>query len=262
MRVFACGCAWPGTAAGAAAGAAGFGVKTGAATGAAIGVGAGPGVTGYGPAAEACGSAALEDFCAMWLSTSCFVIRPPAPVPFTFARSILFSRAILRTSGESGPAASCDASSVAGGAAAAAGAGSGSTTGPGAEVGGAGAVAVAGAGAASAALGNSAGAAAGAATGAPPASPMRATTVLIPTVSPSCTSTSVKVPADGEGISVSTLSVEISNSGSSRSTVSPGFFNHLVSVPSTILSPICGITTSIRHSLPIENLFKIPAKPV
>ena len=260
MRVFACGCAWPGTAAGAAAGAAGFGVKTGAATGAAIGVGAGPGVTGYGPAAEACGSAALEDFCAMWLSTSCFVIRPPAPVPFTFARSILFSRAILRTSGESGPAASCDASSVAGGAAAAAGAGSGSTTGPGAEVGGAGAGA--GAGAASAALGNSAGAAAGAATGAPPASPMRATTVLIPTVSPSCTSTSVKVPADGEGISVSTLSVEISNSGSSRSTVSPGFFNHLVSVPSTILSPICGITTSIRHSLPIENLFKIPAKPV
>ncbi len=257
MRVLACGCAWPGTVAGAGAeagtGAGGFGAAAGAATG----VGAGPGVTGYGPAVEACGSAPLDDFCAMLLSTSCFVMRPPAPVPFTFPKSILFSRAILRTNGESGPAGSDDASSVAGGAGAATCAGSGSTAGPGAEVG--------GAGAASAALGAdgaATGVAAGAAAGAPPASPMRATTVLIPTVWPSCTSTSVKVPADGEGISVSTLSVEISNSGSSRSTVSPGFFSHLVSVPSTILSPICGITTSIRHSLPIENVFKIPAQPV
>ena len=42
----------------------------------------------------------------MYASTSCFVIRPPAPDPFTFDRSRLFSRAILRTSGEIGPTGS------------------------------------------------------------------------------------------------------------------------------------------------------------
>jgi hypothetical protein len=66
-----------------------------------------------------------------------------------------------------------------------------------------------------------------------------------PTVWPSCTITSARVPAAGEGISVSTLSVDISNSGSSRSTLSPGFFSHFVSVPSTMLSPIWGIRTSV-----------------
>jgi hypothetical protein len=55
---------------------------------------------------------------------------------------------------------------------------------------------------------------------------------------------SFSTPAEGEGISASTLSVEISNSGSSRSTLSPGFFNHLVMVPSKMLSPIWGITMS------------------
>src|ERR1017187_2110943 len=78
---------------------------------------------------------------------------------------------------------------------------------------------------------------------------MRATTVLIPTVAPSSTSTSASVPAAGEGISVSTLSVEISNNGSSRSTRSPALFSHLVRVPSTILSPIWGITTSVISNL-------------
>ncbi len=76
---------------------------------------------------------------------------------------------------------------------------------------------------------------------------IRATTVLMPTVLPSSTRISESVPAAGEGISVSTLSVEISNSGSSRSTCSPGFFSHLVRVPSTMLSPIWGITTSIIY---------------
>src|SRR5437016_135313 len=52
------------------------------------------------------------------------------------------------------------------------------------------------------------------------------------------------MPAEGEGISASTLSVEISNSGSSRSTLSPGFLSHLVMVPSKMLSPIWGITIS------------------
>jgi len=45
---------------------------------------------------------------------------------------------------------------------------------------------------------------------------------------------SVNVPAAGDGISASTLSVEISKSGSSRWTVSPGFLSHLVIVPSKI----------------------------
>jgi hypothetical protein len=71
----------------------------------------------------------------------------------------------------------------------------------------------------------------------------------MPTVFPSSTITSESVPAAGDGISVSTLSVEISNSGSSRSTRSPGFFNHFVKVPSTILSPIWGITTSVISKL-------------
>jgi hypothetical protein len=55
---------------------------------------------------------------------------------------------------------------------------------------------------------------------------------------------SFSTPAEGDGISASTLSVEISNSGSSRSTLSPGFFSHLVIVPSKMLSPIWGITMS------------------
>ncbi len=88
-------------------------------------------------------------------------------------------------------------------------------------------------------------AAAGAGAAAPAPSPMIATTVLICTVAPSATLTSVSVPAAGDGISASTLSVEISNSGSSRWTVSPTFLSHLVRVPSVIDSPIWGITTSV-----------------
>jgi hypothetical protein len=95
------------------------------------------------------------------------------------------------------------------------------------------------------ALGTSAAFAAGAeAAAAPPAPSIVATTVLMGTVCPSFTFISFKTPAVGEGISASTLSVEISNSGSSRSTLSPGFFSHLVIVPSKMLSPIWGITTS------------------
>src|SRR6267378_4975511 len=66
----------------------------------------------------------------------------------------------------------------------------------------------------------------------------------IGTVCPSPTLISFSTPAEGDGISASTLSVEISNSGSSRSTLSPGFLSHLVIVPSKILSPIWGITMS------------------
>jgi hypothetical protein len=54
---------------------------------------------------------------ARYASRSCLVIRPPTPVPFTRFRSILFSRAILRTNGESGPGPCSSAISPAGAAA-------------------------------------------------------------------------------------------------------------------------------------------------
>src|SRR5450432_549919 len=53
------------------------------------------------------------------------------------------------------------------------------------------------------------------------------------------------IPDAGAGISASTLSVEISKRGSSRCTLSPGFFSHLVMVPSKIDSPIWGMTISV-----------------
>src|SRR6266568_5815573 len=113
------------------------------------------------------------------------------------------------------------------GAGAAAGTAAGTLAGPGA-------CAFAGAGA---------GAGAGAAA-AEPAASITPTTVWIGTVWPSPTLISLSTPAEGDGISASTLSVEISNSGSSRSTLSPGFLSHLVIVPSKMLSPIWGITIS------------------
>src|SRR5947209_14393508 len=93
-----------------------------------------------------------------------------------------------------------------------------------------------------------AGAGAGAAAAAPSES-ITPTMVWIGTVCPSPTLISLSTPAAGAGISASTLSVEISNSGSSRSTLSPGFFSHLVMVPSKMLSPIWGMTTSIAMGL-------------
>ncbi|MBV6434279.1 MAG: hypothetical protein IANPNBLG_04524 [Bryobacteraceae bacterium] len=162
-------------------------------------------------------------------------MRPPAPVPRTCVRSMLYSRAMRRTSGESGPC----------GSSAAAGAGGG----------GGGGGAGAGFGGAAGAFTGSAGAGAagrGAGAAAPADSPMRATTVLMETVAPSSTSTSDSTPLAGAGISLSTLSVDISNSGSSRSTRSPTFFSHFVSVPSTMLSPIWGITTSVMQGSPRE----------
>jgi hypothetical protein len=74
---------------------------------------------------------------------------------------------------------------------------------------------------------------------------MTPTTVLIGTVSPGWTRISSRIPAAGAGISASTLSVEISKSGSSRWTLSPTFFIHLVTVPSAIDSPIWGMITSV-----------------
>ncbi len=85
----------------------------------------------------------------------------------------------------------------------------------------------------------------GAPTGAPsPSAAITPTTVWMATVVPGATRISLSTPAAGEGISASTLSVEISNRGSSRSTRSPTFLNHFVTVPSAIDSPICGMMTS------------------
>ena len=78
---------------------------------------------------------------------------------------------------------------------------------------------------------------------------MVATTVLIATVCPSGTRISSSVPSTGDGISASTLSVEISKMGSSLLTASPGFFIHLVIVPSAMDSPIWGMMTSVAMSL-------------
>jgi hypothetical protein len=71
------------------------------------------------------------------------------------------------------------------------------------------------------------------------------TTVFTPTVVPSETLISCRTPEAGAGISASTLSVEISKRGSSRWTLSPAFFSHLVMVPSTMDSPIWGMMMSV-----------------
>ena len=187
-------------------------------------------------------------------------MRPPAPVPVIWLRSTEFSRASLRTKGDRGPAGSAGASGSgagSGGTACACPPALGASAGAGGLAAGAGGEAT---GAAGAVAGGGAGAAAGFAWAFGPAplppSSILATTVLMPTVLPSSTRISESVPAAGDGISVSTLSVEISKSGSSRSTRSPAFLSHLVSVPSTMLSPIWGITTSV-----IKLLLPFPPAP-
>ena len=65
-----------------------------------------------------------------------------------------------------------------------------------------------------------------------PVSLMIARTASTLTVWPSGTRISPSIPDAGDGISESTLSVEISNKGSSLATVSPAFFSHFVRVPS------------------------------
>ena len=64
------------------------------------------------------------------------------------------------------------------------------------------------------------------------------------TTSPSLYNCFTNIPAVVEGTSESTLSVAISRIGSSCSTLSPSFFNHLVIVASATLSPILGIFNS------------------
>ena len=147
------------------------------------------------------------------------VILPADPVPETWRRSRLFSLAILRTNGEERTRSPGSASAV-----------SASVSGT------------------PCATGAGAGGALGVAPAAAPAPLMTATTVLIWTVVPAGILISESTPAAGAGISASTLSVEISNNGSSCCTVSPGFFNHLVMVPSKIDSPIWGMMTSVAEA--------------
>src|ERR1700677_4720748 len=164
---------------------------------------------------------------------SVFVMRPEAPVPETLVRSTLLSFAILRTSGDERTRSPSVAAAVVAGANAGADAAAGvAATGPAAGV---------------------------AALPAPP--PMTATTVLMVTVAPSGTLISERIPATGDGISASTLSVEISKMGSSRCTLSPTFFSHLVIVPSVIDSPICGIMISVPGP-PVVGVFPCVAAGV
>src|SRR6266446_2079150 len=69
------------------------------------------------------------------------------------------------------------------------------------------------------------------------------------TVCPSAVTIFATLPAPGDGISVSTLSVEISTSAWSSTTMSPSLTSHFRIVPSTTLSPICGMVTSIAISI-------------
>ena len=78
-----------------------------------------------------------------------------------------------------------------------------------------------------------------------PAAPIVATTLLTAPSRPPSRRSRVSDAGRGDGISASTLSVEISNSGSSRSTLSPTFLIQRTMVPSAIDSPICGITTGV-----------------
>ncbi len=198
---------------------------------------------------------------AMNASMSSLVMRPPRPVPGTLARSTLFSFAMRRTSGlertRSGSPPSLNSSTLPccwrsrpsfSSRARSAGIpciifGSSPLEGCAACVW----VAPAPSPPAAAFGGCGAGAA-GAALAASPSPAIVPTTVLTWTVVPACTLMSCKVPEAGAGISASTLSVEISNSGSSRWTFSPGCFSHLVMVPSKIDSPIWGMMTSVGIS--------------
>src|ERR1051325_5579757 len=231
------------------------GLGGGGATGSSGGAGAGA----NGAAADGAGTGAVPD--SMKLRMSFLVTRPLRPVPSSFEMSTPCSCAILRTNGLDFVRRS---SSAVGAVPSLFSAGF-STGGGGGGGGGAGLACTGGGGGGGAAAGGGGGAtgcaglasitfAAGASAVAVPSPSSTATTVLTSTVSPSLNLTSVNVPAAGDGISASTLSVEISNSGSSRSTRSPIFFNHFVIVPSAMDSPICGITTSVLISSPCSSV--------
>jgi hypothetical protein len=82
---------------------------------------------------------------------------------------------------------------------------------------------------------------------APSPLPMEPITAPTWTVSPSLTCNSPSTPEAGAFTSTATLSVSSSTSGSSCSTVSPGFLYHLATVASVIDSPSVGTTMSVMR---------------
>ena len=65
------------------------------------------------------------------------------------------------------------------------------------------------------------------------------------TTAPSAATSSATTPAAGESTSVAALSVSTTRSGSSLRTASPTRLSHFTIVPSDIVSPRTGSTTSI-----------------
>src|SRR3954451_4556312 len=180
---------------------------------------------------------------------SCFVTRPPRPVPCTWPVSTPCSDAMRATTGDTKALPFSEPAS----AAACAGATGcwllgaiSPTPSLAAAIDASAAACVAGSG-----TGSGSGAAGSAAPAAAP--PICASFAPTSTVSPSCTRICVTTPDAGLGTSVSTLSVEISRSGSSASTVSPSRFSHFVTVPSETDTPICGIATSVAVSVAIGS---------
>jgi len=93
--------------------------------------------------------------------------------------------------------------------------------------------------------------------GCSPGSPIHAMTVPARTVVPSGTRIFKMTPEVGLGISESTLSVFTSSKDSNSWMLSPSFFNHFITVPSTTDSPNCGMITCVAmlppNTLPVHG---------
>jgi hypothetical protein len=153
-------------------------------------------------------------------STSALVTLPPAPDPFTFARSTPRSAAILRATGVALPPSPISGRVLCS---------LGARPEPSPSL-----------------APRSVSAAAGSvAPWSPPASPglIRASTAPTSTVSSGCAAIEVTTPLAGAGTSASTLSVDTSTIVAPSSIVSPSETCHSSTVPSLTDSPISGITT-------------------
>ena len=145
-------------------------------------------------------------------NASCFKTWPRLPEPLTSAASTPFSSRILRAAGAGGMTVPARAATgVAGAAAAAAGFAATVATAP---------------------------------------SLINASSAPMPSVAPVSALISARTPAAGDGSSCVALSVSNSTSGSSTFTASPGFFSHLPTVTSAMLSPSAGTLISIAMKSP------------
>ena len=82
-----------------------------------------------------------------------------------------------------------------------------------------------------------------------PGSPMKATGASTGTGSPALAAIFKRVPEAGASISFVSLSVDTENSTSPSLTASPSFFFHSSMVPSVIVRPSFGITTTLPIAL-------------